>query len=325
MVDELVASGSEHYVWPIGKKSLMTLRLIPRFRKWLRDELVDIVHARSRLPAWIAYLAWRKMPEGDRPRFVTTMHGAHSVNRYSRIMTQGEQVIAVSEYIRQHIHENYPETPMEKVRVIHRGVDPAAFPFGYRPSSEWLDKWYVQYPQLQGKRVITLPGRLTRLKGHIQFIELMNRLIASGLPVVGLIVGGEDPRRSAYAEEIKAQADALGAGRILFTGQRGDIKEILAVSDLVLSLSQKPESFGRTVLEALSLGVPVAGYDHGGVGEVLSELFPQGRVPMNDMEHLLQTVTRLLSHKPTLSPQHSFLLDKMLSETVSTYDSLAFD
>lgn len=319
MVDELVAAGSEHHAWPIGRKSLMTLRLVPRLRRWLRTESVDILHARSRVPAWVALLAWRNMPPDARPGFITTMHGAHSVNRYSQVMTRGEQVIAVSEFIRRHIQESYPETPMEKVRVIHRGVDPQAFPFGYRPPARWLSAWYRQYPQLRGKKVITLPGRLTRLKGHHPFIELIGELVGAGLPVAGLIVGGEDPRRKTYAAEIRHKAAALGQGVITFTGQRGDIKEIIAVSDLVLSLSQKPESFGRTVVEALSMGKPVLGYDHGGVGEILRDTFPQGLVPCADMQAVRERAEQILKKPLTMKPLERFRLDQMLEETMEVY------
>ncbi len=92
---------------------------------------------------------------------------------------------------------------------------------------------------------------------------------------------------------------------------------------MVLSLSVKPESFGRTVLEALSLGVPVVGYDHGGVGEVLESLFPQGRVSVCDQGKMLETVISVLSNKPVVQPQSQYLLGDMLNETISMYESLA--
>ena len=95
LVSRLTGQGSEHIQWPIGRKSIWTLRLVRRLRSLIRERQVDILHARSRLPAWIAWLAWRGLPEQQRPRFVTTVHGLYSVNRYSRIMTHAEAVIAV--------------------------------------------------------------------------------------------------------------------------------------------------------------------------------------------------------------------------------------
>ncbi|MEW7977564.1 MAG: glycosyltransferase [Candidatus Sedimenticola endophacoides] len=322
MVDALQAGGSEHYSWPVGAKSPLSLRLVPRLRRWLREEGVDIVHARSRMPAWIAYLAWHGMAPAHRPRFLTTMHGAHSVNRYSRIMTRGERVIAVSEFIRQHILENYPDTAPEKITVIHRGVDPSAFPFGYQAPERWRQAWFQTYPKLQGKLVITLPGRLTRLKGHHDFIDLIESLAAGGIPVAGLIVGGEDPRRRAYAEEIRQRARALGGELVTFTGQRSDLREIYSVSNLVVSVSRKAESFGRTVAEALSLGVPVLGYDHGGVGEILGAVFPRGRVPLDDIQGLVCAARAILSDEIEMSPLERFHLQDMLDATLRVYEGM---
>ena len=85
---ELVGSGSRHHAWPIGKKSPFTLLLAGKLRRFLREEKVDILHARSRLPAWVAYLAWNNMPAQDRPVFITTVHGPYRAGRYSAVMTR---------------------------------------------------------------------------------------------------------------------------------------------------------------------------------------------------------------------------------------------
>lgn len=122
LVTPLTALGAEHFEWPIGRKSLTTLRLVRRLRRFLTEQRVDIVHARSRIPAWIAYLAWRRMDPATRPRFVTTVHGLYGVNRYSGIMARGEAVIAVSETTRDYILQNYPDTPAERIHVDRKSV-----------------------------------------------------------------------------------------------------------------------------------------------------------------------------------------------------------
>lgn len=324
MVAELERDGSEHIAWPIGVKSLLTLRFVSKLRRLLAERRVDILHARSRLPAWIAYLAWRGMDPAKRPHFITTVHGLYSVNRYSAIMTRGERVIAVSDTVKDYILANYPEVDPARIKVIHRGVDPSEFPFGYKPSPEWLARWYAQYPQLKDKFIITLPGRLTRLKGHEEFIELMARLKASGQSVHGLIVGGEDPRRRAYAEELRRVIAARGLdGTITFTGQRADMRDIYAASNLVLSLSTKPESFGRTVLEALSLGVPVIGYDHGGVGEILDTVFPNGAIALGDLTALAARIGDWRQTLPTIPMTHPYTLSNMLNATLGVYAAVS--
>ncbi len=323
MVPELLAAGAQHIAWPIGKKSLLTLLLVPRLRRLLIEERVDILHARSRLPAWIAWLAWRGMDPVTRPHFVTTVHGLYSVNRYSAVMTRGERVIAVSETVRRYILQNYPRVAPDNIRLIYRGVDAREFPYGYRPSEPWLRAWYEQYPQLRGKFVITLPGRLTRWKGQKDFIAVVASLKQRGLPVHGVIVGDADPRKQYYAAELRAKVAEAGlSADITFTGHRSDMKKIMAVSDVVLSLSLNPEAFGRVSLEALALGVPVAAYDHGGVAEQLAAVFPEGRVPVGDTEAMEEKLTQWYRAHPAVPDHHPFTLESMLSSTVAVYQEL---
>jgi len=324
LVDALTVAGSEHVSWPVGRKSLTTLIFVRKLRRFLEQEGVDILHARSRVPAWIAWLAWRGMDPATRPRFVTTVHGLYSVNAYSRIMTRGERVIAVSDTARCYILKHYPATDSDRIVTIYRGVDPQAFPRGFRPEPSWLEAWYKQYPLLRERKVLTLPGRLTRLKGHEDFIGLMAALVARGLPVHGLLVGHLDPGRERYTAELRQMIRDKGLeDRITLTGHRSDIREIYSVSDVVLSLSRKPESFGRTVLETLCLGVPVIGYDHGGVGEVLARLYPEGRVPLGNVDALNEKVTGMLEHPLVVPPVQRFTLQAMLDETLALYQSIA--
>ena len=322
MVAELEAAGSEHLSWDIGRKSPLTWRYVPRLRRLLAERAVDIVHARSRVPAWVAYLAWRGMPAGGRPRFVTTAHGVYSVNRFSEIMTRGECVIAVSESIREYLWRSFPRADRERIRVIHRGVDARHFAPGYRPTPQWTAGWRRQFPELGGKFVLTLPGRLTRLKGHAAFVRLMARLGAVEAGAHGLIVGDADSSGARYAAQLRREVAGAGLP-VSFAGHRDDMREIYASSDLVLSLSSHPESFGRTVAEALSMGVPVIGYDHGGVGEVLRGAFPEGRVAPGDEEQLFARV-RAFRHDPPLpATPLPFTLQAMLDQTLALYRELA--
>jgi len=323
MVEQLEAEGSLHKTWDLGRKSPLTFLKVWAVRRWLREQKADILHLRSRMPAWVFYLAWKGLPENDRPGLVTTVHGLYSVSAYSEVMCKGERVIAVSETVREYIRSNYPNTDMDRVRLIYRGIDPEEFPRGYQPSAEWLAEWQQQYPQLQGKKVLTLPGRLTRLKGHNDFIDLIIRLKQEGRSVHGLIVGGEDPKRQQYAQELRERIKSEGLeADITFTGARRDIRDIYAVSDLVFSLSTKPESFGRTSLEALAMGTPVVGYDHGGVGEILGQLYPFGKALLSDNEALIDQVSQVLLGGARPLENTVFLKSSMLSNTIKVYEEL---
>ena len=318
MVAELARSNTEHITLPIGAKRISALRLIKPLRQLFAS--ADIVHPRSRVPAWLTWRALKKMDGVSKPQLVTTVHGFYSVSRYSAIMTKGERVIAVSNAINDYIQQHYPATPSEHIRVIPRGIDRNAFPFGFTPCPEWLSEWRAQMPHIEQHKIIMLVGRLTRLKGHEQFIELIRQLNAAGQAVHGVIVGGEDPRRLAYAKSLYERAANLP---VSFLGQRSDVRELMSVADLVLSLSSKPESFGRTVLEALALGRPVAGFEHGGVGEILSALYPHGKVATANDTDMLRTVTELLSAPIAVAPSDAFTLACMQKETLAVYEQLA--
>jgi glycosyltransferase involved in cell wall biosynthesis len=324
LVAPLVASGAEHFAWPIGRKSFKTLLLVGKLRKFLLEQKVDIVHTRSRVPAWIAWLAWRGMNPATRPRLVTTVHGMYGVNHYSRIMTLGERVIAVSNTVRDYILREYPDTEPTRIHVIHRGVDSQAYPHGWKPDPAWQQAFRVQFPHAAGKQLLTLPGRITRLKGHEDFIELIARLKRRGLPVHGLIVGGASASKQRYLQKLRYRVRSVGVeADISFTGQRDDLKNILAISNLVLSLSTQPESFGRTTLEALRLGVPTAGYDHGGVGEILRTVYPVGLLPLGDIDSAAQHIARLLDHPKVVPDGDFFPLQAMLDQTLALYEDLA--
>ena len=324
LVARLTECGAEHFAWPIGQKKFKTLQLVGKLRKFILEQKVDIIHARSRVPAWIAWLAWRGMNPCTRPRFVTTVHGLYGVNRYSGIMTKGERVIAVSNTVRDYILSEYPDILPWRIQVIHRGVDGQSYPYGWKPDPVWQEAFFAQFPQAVGKQLVTLPGRITRLKGHGDFIELIARLKRRGLPVHGLIVGGASSSKRRYLQKLRYRVRSMGLeADISFTGQRDDLKNILAISNLVLSLSTQPESFGRTTLEALRLGVPTAGYDHGGVGEILRTIYPEGLLELGDIDAATQRISTLLQQPGPVPDRDFYPLCSMLSQTMDLYEQLA--
>lgn len=324
MVEQLTREGSEHVQWGIGRKSPWTLRFLSRLRHFLRENRVDILHARSRVPAWVCYLAWAGMDPKNRPHFVTTVHGRYSVNAYSAVMTKGERVIVISEMIRDYVMKNYPGVDYGKLRLIYRGVDSTEFPYGYEPPGKWLETWYRQFPESRGKKLITLPARVTRRKGQEDFIELMARIKDRVPDCHGLIVGETKSDKGDFLEELKVKAATLGvADRVTFTGHRGDLREIMAISGIVLSLSREPEAFGRTTVEALSLGVPLIGYSHGGVGEQLKSILPEGSVPVGDIAGIADLAERWLLRPPTVPRDQPFRLENMLAHTLAVYQELA--
>lgn len=325
LVAELERMGARHVTMAVHRKNLTSLFQVRKMRQFLTEERPDIVHIRSRVPGWITWLAWRGMDPATRPRLVSTVHGFYSINRYSAIMTQGERVIAVSNCIRDYILENYPQTPAEIIRVVPRGIEPENYGADFQPAADWLAKWRSEHPQLDGKSVLLLPGRITRLKGHSDFFNLISALKTENIPVHGLVAGDTHPAKQEYMGELREIVKRLGIGDDLtFLGHRSDIREVMASSDVVLALSQQPESFGRTVLEAMSLGKPVVGYGCGGVGELLGSLFPQGRVELGNAAQLLEAARTVIGERSKPAPVgEPFTLAAMCRSTLDVYGELA--
>ncbi|MGB3392909.1 MAG: glycosyltransferase [Stenotrophomonas sp.] len=325
LVQPLLDSGGEHLALDIGRKSLLTLRHVASLRRLFAETGADIVHARSRLPAWLGWHALRGLPQARRPRWVTTMHGLNSPGRYSAIMASGERVICVSQTVRDYLLEYYPNTAPERLRVIPRGVDVAQFPRVARSDRRPRLAVAERHPQLAGDGpLLLLPGRGTRLKGHAHALQLLATLHADGLPARLWMPGAREPGRDAYVRELEQQAAVLGIGdAVAITEPTARIAQAYAASDLVLQLSAKPEAFGRTVLEALCVGRPVLGWNHGGVGELLAQLQPSGAVVLGDTAALVQRARELLQSPPAQPNRIPFTLQAMQRTTLDVYGELA--
>ncbi|MFW1677875.1 glycosyltransferase [Pontibacter sp. JAM-7] len=322
LVAQLEHDGSRHVQWDIGRKSLLMLFQVRRFRAWLEQEQPDIVHVRSRMPAWVVWLAWRKMDPATRPRFVTTLHGMHSVNRYSAIMGKGERVIAVSETARDYLLTNFPEVDPAKVTVVHRGIDPAEFPRDYQLSAQWFEQLLTDYPGIKDKKLICFPGRITRWKGHLDLVKVVAALAQQRQDFHVLVVGS-DPKGK-FLKEVQTAISEVGAAEYFsFLGTRSDMKQLYAVSDVMLTLtSTTAEAFGRTVVECLSVGTPVVGYAYGAVHETLSAIYPAGKVEAGEVQTVADKVSALFDAESEEVQQNPFVLSQMIASTLALYTQL---
>ena len=324
LVAALDACGAEHIALAVGAKRLGSLSHISSLRKVMIDNQIDVVHARSRLPAWLAYLALKPLKGAARPAWITTVHGPYSLNRYSRIMVSGDAVIAISGFIKDYIIQAYPEIDRERITVIPRGVERADFSYGYAPAAAWNENFHASYPNLSGNALLTLPARLTRWKGQLDFIDLISELRQRGHRVHGLIAGAPHRTKASFEQELRRNLSRLKLDNdVTFVGHRDDLREILALSDIVYSLTGEPEAFGRTTIEALSLGTPVIGYDHGGTGEILRTVFPQGLVPVGDQQGAADRTEQFLSAPPVVPQDHPYTVGRLQEATLAVYQRFA--
>ena len=264
LVSKIGKEGGRHELFDVSSKNPFSVPSRVTGLRRLLDEIdPDIVHARSRVPAWLAYMANRK----SRRPFVTTVHGFNSINRYSRIMTAGERVICVSEAVKSYIVDAY-DTPLEKIRVIPRGIDPDIFDPA-KLDREFMDD-FVKRHDLKNRYVATVAGRITQLKGIEVFLDALAQARKSVPELVGLIVGGVRSDKERYFETLLERATDLDLeGCVLFVGSIDKMAEIYALSDVVVNSSLKAESFGRSAAEALAMGTPVIAAAHGGILDIV--------------------------------------------------------
>jgi glycosyltransferase involved in cell wall biosynthesis len=284
-------------------------------RRALTEIGPDIVHVRSRLPAWMLRFA-------NEPGWpvVTTVHGFNSVSPYSRIMTRADRVICVSHAIRAYIQQHY-RTPDDKLRVIHRGLDATTFN-PERLDFAFIDRFRKEHG-LNGRFVVTSVGRIAPLKDYETFIRAVADARRSVPEIVGLIVGSARPDRRAYENRLRALVAELAVtDAVRFVGSHRQIAEIDHLSDVVVSCSAKPESFGRSLIEALAMETPVIATRHGGAVEIVREgidgyLFAPGDVA--GLAEAIRNVRERTFVNLRAGAYTRFAMEKMVESTLAVY------
>jgi glycosyltransferase involved in cell wall biosynthesis len=330
MVRELERAGARHVAMPVDSKNAYQIwRNVGPLAALIAGEGVDLVHARSRAPAWSARAAARRAGVP----FVTTFHGTYNFKgwlkkRYNAIMASGDRVIAISAFIAEHVKTHY-RVPPERIAVIHRGVDLDIFAPQAVPVARILalaQRWRLP----DGVPVVMLPGRLTRWKGQTVFLEALARL--GGLECMGVIVGG-DQGRTGYREEIEERIAALGLEtKVRIVGDVNDMAAAFMLADVVVSASTDPEAFGRIVVEAQAMGRPVIASRHGAAPETVVEGVTGWLVPPADPAALAAAIRKALGlneeqrHAIAYAAENharsKFAKDTMCAKTLALYQAV---
>jgi len=279
MVHEIERAGGLHVTLPLESKNPFVMRRnVDRLMNLITLHRIDIVHARSRAPAWSAMAAAKKT---GRP-FVTTFHGVYNAGNpfkrwYNSVMARGVRVIAISKFVGEHIVQHYG-TAADRVRVIHRGVDFAMFDPA-RVSQPRMIQLAREWRLPDGVPIVILPGRLTRWKGQLVLIDALAKL---GRRDICCLLVGSDQGRHSYRAEIERRVRQRGLeGVVRMVDHCRDMPAAYMLADVVVSASTDPEAFGRVVAEAEAMGRPVIAPDHGAAPELVTPgetgwLFPPG-------------------------------------------------
>ena len=316
LVADLESFGSKHYRLPVHKKSLWTMLLcIRRLRQIILSEAIEIVHARSRVPAWIAFWACRR----TNAQFITTCHGYYSKHFFSYVMGWAKMVIVPSEVIGRHMIDDF-KVPAESIRLIPRSVDIPRFSVERHSTSS--DQTFT----------ISIVGRITPLKGHDYFLKAMAKVIRS-IPNVRIWIIGDAPaRKEAYRKELEILVRRLGlTDYVEFLGNRKDVPNLLGRTNVLVLSTVVPEAFGRVILEAQAAGVPVVATKVGGVTEIIDDEQTGLLVLPRDTDGMAQAVIRILRDKnlaarlvaqAKVKLDQRFTLEHMASRTLTVYEEL---
>ena len=328
MVREIERAGGVHVTLPLASKNPLVIHAnIGRLAQVIRDHNIDIVHARSRAPAWSARAAAKRTGV----HFVTTFHNAYGAENavkrlYNSVMARGELVIAISGFVADHITAVYG-VPRERIRVIHRGVDIKRFD-PEKVRAERIIKLMEEWRLPDGMPVVMLPGRLSRWKGHLVLIEAMVHLNRPAVQCL-LVGAGSASYRKAISDAI-ARARAPGNFRIL--DNCNDMAAAYKLADVVISPATEPEGFGRVIVEAQAMGRPVIATGHGGAVETVIDKETGWLVPPGDSEALAKAIARALDLSPeerramaARAIEHirkDFTSDTMAARTIAVYEEL---
>ncbi|HBK04777.1 MAG TPA: glycosyl transferase [Acetobacteraceae bacterium] len=312
LVRQIERAGGEHITLPLTTKSPLGIwRNAAALEALIRDRKVSIVHARSRAPAWSAWLACQRTGVP----FVTTYHGTYTEGLpfkrlYNSVMARGRIVIAASHFIADLVAERHKIAPA-RIRVIPRGVDPAVFDPTTVPGSR-IARLAAEWRLPDGVRTVVLPGRLTSWKGHSVLLDAVARL---GRPDVMCVFVGSHQGRRGYARSLEEQATRLGiAEQLRLVGQCDDMPAAMCLSDVVVHASIEPEAFGRVVIEAQAMGRPVIASDLGGPVETVRHGETGWRVRPNDPDALAAAIAVALD----LSPEERLALGQRARASVPT-------
>jgi glycosyltransferase involved in cell wall biosynthesis len=339
LTEELLATGAQHVEMPLDSKNPLTIfGNAKRLARLIRQERVDLVHARSRAPAWSALLAHRRTGVP----WVTTYHGIYSETGatkrlYNSVMARSDRVIANSRYTADLIAERYG-TDADRITVIYRGTDLDRFRRD-RIGQERLEALRRQWNVRAENRIVLNMARLTSWKGQEVLIEAIcsEPLKANGDAL--FILAGDDQGRSGYRQHLQEMIDQRQAGeRIRLVGHCEDVAAAFALADISVVASTSPEAFGRAAVESQALGVPVVVTALGAVPETVlapPQVEPEKRtgwhVPPDDPGALASAIGHALSlpeaerqamASRAMAQAARFSLPAMTGQTLALYRSI---
>ena len=322
-VSRLVAAGVRHI--NCRRPNLLTAwREIHRLRSIIRRLAPSVLQVYSADAAWVAGLACKRIAPRRRPAILGTVTGYPRVGTSSVGWRYCDAFTSISRNLRKAIESTH-SLSIKRPWVIPYGVNEELCHPGYTPTSEWMKQWQSCQPQAtSGKLTLCIPCSISPLHGLEDIVPILTGLLRTGIPTHVYIVADTRHANKAYRNELQLSfAQAHLTEHITWLGARADLRDVLCVCDATLSLARQPATWNRAILEALALGRPVVGYDHGVVGEYLTAFLPEGRVAPGDTAAIIDTLTQWHTYSP--APVAAIPYPYRLTDTAETYKTLYND
>lgn len=325
LVDEVIGLGIRHHTLPLKKRDPFTLiKNISALKKVIKNNHIDIVHARSRGPAWSALWAARQCGVP----FVTTYHGTYNATNclkrfYNSVMARGDKVIAISKFMHTHIlsqHKNC--NPI--IEEIYEGIYTSLFDPNMHEDCQ-TKEFRKNFGVDDSKKLLLLVGRLTRWKGQAVLLKAAADLDSDEYVIMFI---GDDQGRLTYKKELEDLAKTLNVD-VRFIKNFHPLSLAYAAADVVFSCSTDPEAFGRITAEALCMGRPFIGTNCGATVELTKNGDLADLVMPNNQYELRQAIQKVINtekdqlYKKSLKARDHILsnynLEKMCKQTLQLY------
>lgn len=298
LVSRLRASGAEHLL--CRRPTLFNCWAeVQRLRKHINKNRPDIIQVYSAKAAALAWAACKKTAFTPKPHCIGVMTGFPQSGLLSTFWKKCDTFITTSKHLRKHLLAGLLSNYRKVLCLVPYGVNDSLCYPEFRHTEKHRAQWVSVHPEAAKRLTLCLPGAISPLHGLEDLIPILTELLRHGIPTHAYIAGDSRKADPHYAESLK-QAFAMAnlSEHISWIGARPDMREVMCACDITLSLNRRPSSCDRAILEALALGCPVVGYDHGVVGEMLEAFLPEGRVAPNTPASVADTLMQWHTYPP---------------------------
>ena len=329
MIKELDDNFVHVHQLPVSSKFFFSYPSIARkIYKFIQENNINLVHVRSRGPAWMINFMSK-----NNIKTISTFHNVYGGNFffkkiYNKGLSKMDHLIAISDYVKETVIQKYNITN-KNISVINRGIDTEYF---NKPISNTYKEDFINRHQIdKSKKIIFFPARLTRWKGQLEFVDVIQKITTESI----LVLFAGDTKNDSYTKQLREKINKNNLHKtckILGGVNQEEMRLLFDIADLSVSLPLRAEGFGRTISESLYSGTPVIAFNYGGAKnqlEHLSDFFkltPQDYVSLPKKIDLLLNLSgdykiKIFQNIKTII-ENNFSKENMVNQYLEFYESI---